>query len=63
MQHVVIGAGSAGIIAAEHLRKLNANATITKAAFSLIAQDYYVSLMVNLLRFFSQDRSSDPSHT
>ena len=48
MQHVIIGAGPAGVIAAENLRKFDADSTIkiigeeTEAPYSRMALPYYL---------------------
>ncbi len=53
MQHVIIGAGPAGVIAAETLRKLDPNASITlvgdepEPPYSRMALPYYLSKKVN----------------
>ncbi len=53
MRHIIIGAGPAGVIAAETLRKLDPNAGVTiigderEPPYSRMALPYYLSRKIN----------------
>ncbi|MGQ0657126.1 MAG: NAD(P)/FAD-dependent oxidoreductase [Chromatiales bacterium] len=65
MRHVIIGAGPAGVIAAETLRKLNPTASVTivgdepEPPYSRMALPYYLSKKVNEVGTYLR---KDPQH-